>query len=257
MTTISSYTQMIRLFVSLLGCMAIAAAQKAPAPSTAPAPVPAPGKNAFTVPLSDPAKPAAVKARLVSGSMTVTAGSGPQVVVDSEPSSATGANPTPESAPSGMHRIDTTGRGFKVEEDHNTVTIGADRGQSVNLLIQVPANASLDLRTVNGAHIDVTGIGGDLDVEDTNGSIVLTNVSGAVSARTVNGSITATLDRTPPGKPMSFSSLNGKIDVTLPAETKARLRLKASNGAIYSDFDVKMEPDGTRSINGGGPEYSF
>jgi hypothetical protein len=56
---------------------------------------------------------------------------------------------------------------------------------------------------------------------------------------------------------MSFSSLNGKIDVTLPAGVKARLRLKASNGAIYSDFDVKMEPDGTRSINGGGPEYLF
>jgi hypothetical protein len=79
---------------------------------------------------------------------------------------------------------------------------------------------------------------------------------------------------------MSFSSLNGKVDVTLPSDAKARLRLKTTNGAVYSDFDVKMEPDASKpvvedgrgqggkyrirmdrgvygSINGGGPEYSF
>ena len=138
-----------------------------------------------------------------------------------------------------MHRIDAGGHGFTVEEDHNVILIGAERaGQSVNLVIQVPVNTSLD-------------------VENTNGPIELKNVSGAVSAHTANGSVTVSLDRVPPDKPMSFSSLNGKIDVTLPADTKARLRLKTTNGAIYSDFDIKIEPDGTRSINGGGPEYSL
>ena len=106
-------------------------------------------------------------------------------------------------------------------------------------------------------------------------------MSGAVSAHTVNGTVTVSLDRAPADKPMSFSSLNGKVDVTLPADTKARLRLKTTNGEIYSDFDVKMEPDNAKpvvedtrgergthrirvdrnsilgSINGGGPEYSF
>jgi hypothetical protein len=74
--------------------------------------------------------------------------------------------------------------------------------------------------------------------------------------------------------------MNGKIDVTMPAATKARLRLKSDNGAIYSDFDVKLEPDTSKpvvednrgnngkykisidkavtgTINGGGPEYTF
>ena len=71
---------------------------------------------------------------------------------------------------------------------------------------------------------------------------------------------------------------SGKIDVTLPADTKARLRLKTDNGSAYSDFDVKMEQDASKpvlensssdkgkyrirmdrslygSINGGGPEF--
>ena len=183
--------------------------------------------------------------------------------------------------PPGMRRLDTGGHGFNVEEDHNVVTIVPDfGGLGMNLAIQVPVNTSVELKSVNGGHIDVTGLSGDLDVENINGTVTLKNVSGAVSAHTVNGSLTVSLDRVPADKPMSFSSLNGKVDVTLPGDTKARLRLKTVRGAIYSDFDVKMEADNSNpvvedgrgqggkyrirmdrgvygSINGGGPEYSF
>ena len=140
-------------------------------------------------------------------------------------------------------------------------------------------NTSLELRTVNGGHIDVTGLNGDLDVQNVNGPVTLTNVSGSVSASTMNGALTVSLNRVAPNKPMSFSSMNGKVDVTLPADTKARLHLKTTRGEIYSDFDVKMEADNRKplikdsrrqdgkyrirmdrglsgTINGGGPEYS-
>ncbi len=239
-----------------------------------------------SVPLSDPARPATIKARLISGSITVTAGTGNEVVVESETSSSSrgrrGRDLSPNNIPPGMHRIDIGGRGFTIEEDHNIVTISASpAGMNENLVVQVPMNASLDLRTVNG-RIDVTGINGDLDVGSTNSSIELKDVAGAVSATTVNGSVVVNMTRVTADKPMSFSTLNGRIEVSLPGDTKARLRLKTTNGAIYSDFDVKMEPDNAKpvvedargqggkyrirmdhsngvygSINGGGPEYSF
>jgi hypothetical protein len=247
---------MNRATVLILVCAALAAAQEK-----------------ATVPLSDPAQPATVKARLIWGSITVTVGTGPQVVVESQvlPNAGRDRIParTPPSVPSGMHRLEAGGRGFQVEEDHNVVTIGGAHGdQSMDLMIQVPLNTSVELKTVNGGPIEVTGINGDMDVENTNGSIELKNVSGAVSAHSMNGSVTVNMARIVPDKPMSFSSLNGKIDVTIPADTKARLRMKTANGEIYTDFDVKTEPHtgnlrtyrGTTvsgSINGGGPEYSF
>jgi DUF4097 and DUF4098 domain-containing protein YvlB len=55
---------------------------------------------------------------------------------------------------------------------------------------------------------------------------------------------------------MSFVSMNGNIDVTLPADIKSRLRLKTFDGSVYTDFDVKME-GAYGAINGGGPEYRF
>jgi DUF4097 and DUF4098 domain-containing protein YvlB len=79
---------------------------------------------------------------------------------------------------------------------------------------------------------------------------------------------------------MSFSSLNGDIDVTLPGDVKARVKLKTDNGAVYSDFEVAVDASSRQPvvqenrsgkgkyrvqfdramyalINGGGPEIQF
>jgi len=258
-------------------------------------------QDKVTVPLSSPGQPATLKVHMITGSITVTTGSAGQVVVDNQPASpepgrgndginsavraqvesALGRNRRREEPiPPGMHRIDANSFGFRAEEDRNVVTVTSDvRNQPRNLVIQVPPNTSVELKTINGGHIDVTGINGDIDVENTNGNITLKNVSGSISAHTLNGAITAGVDKVAPDKPQSFSSLNGRVDVTLPADTKARLRIKTTNGAVYSDFDVKMEADSKPvvedgrgqggkyrirmdrgvygSINGGGPEYTF
>jgi len=241
-------------------------------------------QDKVTVPLSNPSQPATIKTHLISGSITVTAGSGSQVVVESSGGTARDRRRLRDrdgDIPPGMHRLDSNGGDLDIVEDHNVVTIKAGMGgRDENLVIQVPVNTSVELKTVNGGHIDVTGISGDIDAECTNGTVTLTNVSGSVVAHTINGNLTAGINRITAGKPMSFTSLNGKVDVTLPADTKARLRLKTSNGAIYSDFDVKMEPDASKpvvedgrgqggryrirldrsvygSINGGGPEFLF
>jgi DUF4097 and DUF4098 domain-containing protein YvlB len=170
---------------------------------------------------------------------------------------------------------------FDVEEDHNVVTIGAGRSWgNESIMVQVPTNASLNLSSINGGKIEVTGVNGELEISNINGSIVLNNVSGNVVAASQNGAVTVNLDKVAAGKPMSFTTLNGKIDVTLPGDTKAKLRLKTDNGSVYSDFDVKQEPDSSKpviedsrkdggkyrirldhsiygTINGGGPEYRF
>jgi hypothetical protein len=238
-------------------------------------------QDRVTVPLSNPSQPATIKAHIINGSITVTAGTGPQVVVESQDAGGRvrGRGRDRDNIPPGMHRLDT-GSGFTVQEDRNTVTINPEMGGvNAHLVIQAPVNTSVELKTITGP-IELTGLNGELDVESSNGPVTLNNVSGSVVAHTLNGSVKVTIDRPAPDKPMSFSSLNGRVDVTLPADTKARLRLKTNNGAVYTDFDVKLEPDNSRpvvesgrgqggayrirvdrgvygSINGGGPEYSF
>lgn len=241
--------------------------------------------NKVTVPLSSPSQPATVKLSMITGSVTLTAGATGQVIVDSSAGSGRvrGHNRDRDSAvPPGMHRIEM-GNSLDVVEDHNVVTIRPGLQRDEQISIRTPVNTSVEIKAVNCGHVDVTGINGDMEVQCTNGAVDLSGVSGSVVAHTINGSITATLDKVSPDKPMSFTSFNGKVDVTLPADTKARLRLKTTNGAVFTDFDVKMESDAGKpavessggkdgkygkyrivmdrgvygSINGGGPEYLF
>ena len=51
-----------------------------------------------------------------------------------------------------------------------------------------------------------------------------------------------------PDKSMSFSTFNGDIDVTLPADTKAALKMKTENGDIYTDFDVTLNPQSAPTV---------
>jgi DUF4097 and DUF4098 domain-containing protein YvlB len=163
-----------------------------------------------------------------------------------------------------------------VEEENNVVTVRMQHSQSPALIISVPPDTSLKLHTMYG-EIAVEGVKGELDVDSMNGQITLANVSGSVLANTMNGAMKITMDSVDPGKPLSFSSMNGTIDVTLPADFKANVKLRTDRGKIYSDFDFKLGPgaitqqndtaDGkfkvkmdrtiTGAINGGGTEATF
>ena len=51
----------------------------------------------------------------------------------------------------------------------------------------------------------------------------------------------STLRQVTPDKPMSFTSFNGNVDVTLPAAVKANLKLRSDQGEVYTDFDVQIQ----------------
>ena len=270
--TMNNQTQRYPTLVlaSLILCFALAAA---PARGQAQA-----GGDHVSVNLSDPSRPALVKASLVNGGITVKAYDGKEVVVE-----ARARNHERESSRSdsnNMRRIIVSSTGLSVEEENNEVRISTDSYmRPTDLTISVPAHTSLKLSAVNDGNIVVTGVDGELDVNDVNGSVTLNNVSGSAIAHALNGRVLATFNRINQ-KPMAFSSLNGDIDVTFPADLNASLSLKSDRGEIFSDFDVQVQAsapqptveDGRKAggkyrvkidktvhatIGRGGPEYQF
>jgi len=234
------------------------------------------GVDRVSVNLSDPARPALVKASLINGGITVKGYDGKEVVVEARARNGESAR-----ADSSMKRIVVSSTGLSVEEENNEVRISADAiMRTIDLSISVPVHTSLKLSAVNNGDIVVTGVDGELDVNDVNGSVTLNNVSGSAVAHALNGRLLATFSRVNPQKPMAFSSLNGDIDVTFPADLKANLSLKSDRGEIFSDFDVQVQASAPQqivedgrghggkylvkidkavhaTINGGGPELQF
>ncbi len=234
------------------------------------------------VPLRDPSHPPRIQAHLIDGDISVRGADVRDVEVEVVSRGSRSSHSSRAAGPDVMKRLDLPGNsGLDIVEEDNVVTIQvAPWARAGELVITVPRQSSLQLKTVNGRGIYVGQVDGEIDVDEVNGKIKLENVSGSVVAHCLNGGVVATLDRVDPSKPMSFSTLNGNIDVTLPQDVKANVRLKTDNGAIYSDFDVRLssqsgsmdggsgrQPDGTYhlhldhilrgTINGGGPEFQF
>jgi DUF4097 and DUF4098 domain-containing protein YvlB len=234
------------------------------------------GGDHVSINLSDPARPALVKASLVNGSITVKGYDGKEVVVE-----ARARNREASHSESNPKRIAISSTGLSVEEENNEVRVGTDSYmRAVDLTISVPVHTSLKLRAVNDGDITVTGVEGELDVDDINGSVTLNNVSGSAVAHALNGRLLATFTRVNPQKPMAFSSLNGDIDVTFPADLKANVSIRSDRGDVFSDFDVQLQAASAQpvvedgrgkggkyrvkidktvhgKINGGGPEFQF
>ena len=233
----------------------------------------------LTIALSDPGRPGTIELDLVSGGVTVKGTNRKDVLIDARPRQdgpPRGGRPDGGSS-AGLRRLTQT-PGFEVEEARNIVQIDAGApNQGIDFEIQVPLKTNLKLSLVNNATLTVSDVEGELELENVNGPITLTNVAGSVVAHTVNGKVTAVLTRVMPDKSMAFTTLNGGIDVTLPASVKANFKLRSDMGDVYTDFDMQVRPNATPqetrreggklrievnnaiygAVNGGGPEIEM
>ena len=205
-------------------------------------PLSAQSDNKVTVPLTDPSRPVTLRAHLVSGSITVKGADVKEVVVEAK--ARGGEESHSGGRAEGMKRIPMTSTGLNIEAENNNVRVSTDSYQrTIDLTITVPTHTSVSLHTVNDGNILVSGVDGELDIDDVNGEVDLKNIGGSVVAHALNGHVVATFNRIDPQKPMAFSSLNGDIDVTFPADLKANVSMRTDNGEVYSDFDVKVLPN--------------
>ncbi len=234
----------------------------------------------ISVPFSDPSRPKTVRGSLINGCFAVEGYDGNEVQVETRGGEGGPQRTRVPRGAEGLKRLESTSFGLTVEEENNTVRIHGPASRTVHVVLRVPRSTTLKLECTNSGDMEVTGVSGDLELNNLNGGITATNVSGSVLAHSLNGKVRAILDRVTPDKPMSFSTLNGDIDVTIPADTKATLKMKSDNGEIFTDFEVRLSPNSAKTtvedgrgsggkykvkvdkstvgtINGGGPEMTF
>lgn len=231
-----------------------------------------------TAKFADPSRPGTIRVELMSGNVTVKSHTGPEVAIEinqdsSGPKRRRREDDSEENR--GLRKI-ITNSPFSVREEGNTITVEAESWQNVNITVMAPVKSNLKLQGTNSG-FEVEGMQGEIEATTTNGKVILTSVAGPVVAHTVNGKLLATLTQVST-KPMSFTSFNGTVDVTLPTSTKATIKMSTNHGDIYTDFDMTIDPvaqtqveestdrrgrrkivGGTTvgKINGGGPEIQF
>lgn len=168
---------------------------------------------------------------------------------EAPPERAKGLKPLYNSA------VDNSGIGLAVTPENGGLRIEKASRKSIKYTIRLPREVAILYQQTNWqtANLTVTNMNGDLEVRTTNGSIDLSNVTGPVVANTTNGEIKIVYSSLSQEKPTAISTINGAVDITLPANTKANMKLRSINGEMYTDFDlgVKNTKDGMSKVGGG------
>lgn len=233
------------------------------------------GQDDLRVPLTNPGSPGKlILSAVFADDIIIKAHEGNDVIVIFD------GNEDDESGNynrNGLRKISTNGVGLEVTEDNNEVRIKTSpNSQDLDLEVWVPKNFSIDVQVTHG-DISIEGIIGEHEIKATNGDVEMSNVGGSVVVNSVNGDIEVIMVSVTPNTPMSFTGLNGDINVTFPADTKFTGKMKTDYGDVFTNFEMNIDRsssaseissgDGkytvtinkwiTGTVNGGGPEFLF
>jgi hypothetical protein len=199
----------------------------------------------------------------VNGKIEVSPGQGNAVEVYAK---KIGKGSSKEAAKQALERVQiadsTNGGVIKVETKVERGSGGMFNHSSaqVEYIVRVPANAEVNLSTVNGG-VEISGLTGRIKAEATNGGIRGRDIAGEIEAVTTNGGVEVELASVAPGG-VRLECTNGGIELSLPSDAKATLSARVANGGIdTSGLNVQARESSRRrldaDLNGGGPRIAL
>jgi len=108
----------------------------------------------------------------------------------------------------------------------------------VNYTLHVPAGARIEKAASVNGDITIQSIRGEVRASTVNGSIRCRELAGATDVNTVNGGINLDQRALPAGGQLKARTVNGSIEVRLPASTEGSLSASTVNGSIRSDLKL-------------------
>jgi hypothetical protein len=134
--------------------------------------------------------------------------------------------PSPDSRPNECQ----PGNGGRMNTRDNDVT--------VDFTVRVPAGVRFTGRTVNGA-VSADGLTAAVKISTVNGDANFATSSFG-DASSVNGSIHARLGSTAWTEALTFKSVNGSVNVDLPADASTDIKVTTVNGRISTAFPITV-----------------
>lgn len=140
-------------------------------------------------------------------------------------------------------KADNTGFGLNAQMATEGIVISQVGRSNGTIRVQVPNTAvvMLEQSTTKGSDVEVSGFRGELDISMHYHKVILRNVYGPTSVNSIYGSVEAVYSDGPPTRALRLHSTYSNVDLTLPANTKANLRLSTSYGDMFTDFDIDVK----------------
>jgi DUF4097 and DUF4098 domain-containing protein YvlB len=111
---------------------------------------------------------------------------------------------------------------------------------SVEYTLTVPRGARLDTIELINGRLDISGVAGDVRASSINGRVTARGLTGEAKLSTINGGLDATFDRLDAAKPVTLSSVNGPVALTIPSDSNVELKANTVHGGISNDFNLPV-----------------
>ncbi len=110
----------------------------------------------------------------------------------------------------------------------------------VEFRLMIPRTAFLnEIETVNGS-VTASNFTNFTKISAVNGSVTGTNLRGTVNLETVNGEVVADFDRLESGNKIKLSTVNGRVNLTIPSDSNATINADTLNGNISNDLGLPI-----------------
>ncbi|HVU25254.1 MAG TPA: DUF4097 family beta strand repeat-containing protein [Opitutus sp.] len=143
-----------------------------------------------------------------------------------------------------------TSAGIKVHLPKRHGLWGSNIRAAVNFRLTVPVTAALAKISSVNSSITVEGVRGPVHLDSVNGGIRATGLGAEARLNTVNGGIRAAFASIGSDQQLSFETVNGGIDISLPPDAGASIDASVVNGRIRCDFPVTIEGRIGRHLHG-------
>ncbi len=136
--------------------------------------------------------------------------------------------------------VDNTGIGASVQVEGNTLKIKLPKSKYYgNFVVKIPKDLSVSVKENGNSYGKwlISGMKGEVEAETSFSTLNIKNVSGPIVARGGYGKMYIEYDQLNQSRPNSISA-SGAVDITLPADTKANLKVQATYADFFTDFDI-------------------
>ncbi len=142
-------------------------------------------------------------------------------------------------------RIDSQPNSFSVDAEYKQWN-WQDRKEKgryniqVQFKLSVPRTAVLnEIETVNGSVV-AANFTNMTKISAVNGTVNASNLRGTADLSTVNGTVTADFDRVESGSKIELSTVNGRVNLSIPSDTNATIKADSLNGSIVNGFGLPI-----------------
>jgi lia operon protein LiaG len=203
------------------------------------------------------------------GDFSIEGYTGTEIII-----TADGGDFTPPERAKGLKPVygggtDNTGIALYMEKNGNNVSFRCllSIHRSATYHVKVPENLAVKIHQEcsRSGTTTISNVKNEVDYDGCS-EVNLKNVTGPLVISTVNGGVNVVFSEISKDKPISIASVNGEVDVTIPAKAGVDLEMSTVNGNMYSDFDLPQDSKSMRrvggssvhaTLNGGGTELKL